>query len=349
MVRFGVICPSEIAYRRFMPALASIPGCSFTGIGVNSFEERFGIDEGTADEKQKEIMKKEREKVGEFLHMYGGCLFQSYEEVVSSPLVDAVYIPLPPALHYYWAARALENGKHVLVEKPAVLSKEDADRLVGLAASKGEALHENYMFAFHAQLDAIKEYLDSGTIGEIRLMRIAFGFPLRAADDFRYNRQLGGGALIDCGGYTVKYASMLLGDSARLVQAVKNSIPGYEVDMYGSGVMVNDRGVTAHIAYGMDNDYRCELEVWGSRGTLYTDRILTAPSGFVPHIKLRFNGHEENLELPADDTFLKSIKYFMECIETVDKREEAYSGILKQAGYMEDFNRLAGVSLPEQE
>ena len=349
MVGVAVICPSEIAYRRFMPALTSVPECSFVGIGVNSFEERFGTDEQVANRKQKDIMKKEQEKAGEFLRVYGGRLFQSYEEVVSSPIVDAVYIPLPPALHYHWAVKALERGKHVLVEKPAVLKKDDAARLVALAASKEKALHENYMFAFHAQLDAIKEYLDSGLIGEIRLVRIAFGFPLRAADDFRYSKQLGGGALIDCGGYTIKYASMLLGDSMKIVQATKNGVPGYEVDMYGSGVVVNDRGLTAHIAYGMDNDYRCELEVWGSRGTLYTDRVLTAPAGYVPHLKLRFNGREENLELPADDTFKKSITYFIECIETKDKREDAYTGILKQAGYIEDFNRLAGATVIGQE
>lgn len=341
MVRLGVICPSEIAYRRFMPALSGIPEYSFAGIGINSFEERFHTKEADADEAQKNVIRMERDKAKEFLRLYGGRLFNSYEDVITSKLIDAVYIPLPPALHYFWARKALENGKHVLVEKPAVLHKEDAVSLTALASSKGLALHENYMFVFHSQIEAINEYLRSGKLGEIRLIRIAFGFPMRASGDFRYNRELGGGALIDCGGYTIKYASLLLGNSARIVQAVKNGLQGFEVDMYGSGVMVNDSGMTAHIAFGMDNDYRCELEVWGSNGTLYTNRVLTAPTGFIPQMQIRVNGKEETLALPADDAFKKSLLHFFACINDETVREKTYREIGKQAGYIDEFDRLA--------
>ena len=349
MVRLGVICPSEIAYRRFMPALSSIPEYSFAGIGVNSFKERFPMEEKDADEAQRNVIRMERQKAEEFIRLYGGHMFNSYEEVVTSELIDAVYIPLPPALHYFWAWKALENGKHVLVEKPAVLHKEDAVSLTALAGLNGLALHENYMFVFHSQLEAINEYIRSRKLGEIRLIRIAFGFPMRASGDFRYNRELGGGALIDCGGYTIKYASMLLGDSARIVQAVKNGLQGFEVDMYGSGVMVNDSGMTAHVAFGMDNDYRCELEVWGSKGTLYTNRVLTAPAGFIPQMQIRFNGKEETLELPADDAFRKSLLHFLECMNDETVREKTYGAIGRQAGYIDEFNRLSETKLTGQE
>lgn len=341
MVRLGIICPSEIAYRRFMPALSGIPEYSFKGIGVNSYMERFHTEEKDADEERRHVIQREREKAEGFVSMYGGRIFGSYEEVVTSPEIDAVYIPLPPALHYSWARRALENGKHVMVEKPAVLCKDDAMSLTELAASRGLALHENYMFVFHSQLEAIDEYLKSGELGEVRLIRIAFGFPMRAAGDFRYDRKLGGGALIDCGGYVIKYAAMLLGGSARIVQAVKNGIDGFEVDMYGSCVMVNENGMTAHLAFGMDNDYRCELEMWCSKGTLYTNRVLTAPAGFIPRMRIRVNGEEKELELPSDDAFRKSLLHFLKCMEDRDERERTYRGIEMQAGYIDGFNGIA--------
>ncbi len=342
MIRMGVLCPSEIAYRRFMPALSAVGECCFAGIGVSSPEERFLIAEEALDAGQREVLRGDRERAEAFVRQYGGKVFGSYGEVVDAPEIDAVYIPLPPALHFAWAKRALENGKHVLVEKPATLTGDCARQLTAAAEAGGLALHENYMFAFHDQLRAIREYIDSGRLGDVRLYRVAFGFPLRARNDFRYDRALGGGALIDCGGYTIKYASMLLGESARLVQAVQNGLDGFEVDMYGSAVMINDRGLTAHLAFGMDNDYKCELEVWGSRGTLRTDRVLTAPAGYVPRMTVRFNGAEEVVELPADDAFQKSLRYFLKCIGDDRTRREAYGQIERQAAYIDDFCRLSG-------
>ncbi len=344
MIRLGVICPSEIAFRRFMPALAGLREFRFVGVGVSSPMERFHGPAADLTERQKEVLAEDMAKAEAFVRQYGGKVFGSYAEIVDSPDIDAIYIPLPPALHYMWAMRAMEKGKHVLAEKPAVLTGDDAGRLIEKAGKNHLALHENYMFVFHNQLAAIHDYIESGRLGEVRLYRIAFGFPMRAKNDFRYDPALGGGALIDCGGYTVRYASMLLGDTARLVQAARNRIDGFDVDMYGSAVMMNDRGVTAHLAFGMDNDYKCELEVWGSRGTLRTNRVLTAPAGYVPQMSVSFNGTEEKIELPADDAFRKSLEYFLRCIGDENVREEAYGRIQRQADYIDEFCRLSGTA-----
>ena len=121
------------------------------------------------------------------------------------------------------------------------------------------------MFAFHNQLKEIAQIIERGEIGDVRLYRISFGFPQRAVNDFRYNKELGGGALIDAGGYTIKYAAMLLGETAHITAAQMNYTDEFEVDIYGSATLVNQDGATAQIAFGMDNSYKCELEVWGSK------------------------------------------------------------------------------------
>ena len=339
-MRIGILCPSEIAYRRFLPALKQIDDVIFAGVGVNSPYERYG-DTLPGKEETAQMLERGKIKAGQMISGYGGRLFDSYESVVSAPDIDAVYIPLPPALHYKWAKRALECGKHVLVEKPSTISCADSKSLVGIASERELALHENYMFIFHDQLDAIEEVVNSGEIGDVRLYRISFGFPRRSADDFRYNRSLGGGALLDAGGYTLKYAARLLGDTAEFKYAVLDHTDDPEVDIYGSAALVNEAGVTAQIAFGMDNDYRCELEVWGSKGTLRAGRVFTAPAGFVPTMTIKKNTSVWEQPLPADDAFRKSIEYFVRCMTDKETREESYRAILKQARLMGRFHEMA--------
>lgn len=323
-----------------MPALQNIHEFDFVGIGVCTPEERFG---NTLPEQSivDSIMEAEHEKAKAFINQYGGKLFEGYKNIVASDEIDAIYIPLPPALHYRWAKIALESGKHVLVEKPSTISGSQTLELAELALKKGLGFHENYMFAFHQQIADINQLISDGEIGDVRLYRIAFGFPRRAANDFRYNKALGGGALIDAGGYTIKYATMLLGESARLRYAQMNYLEEFEVDIFGSAALVNDSGMTAQIAFGMDNNYKCELEAWGSKGFLTTGRVLTAPDGFTPTVTIRKGNNEEVRNLSADDAFGKSIHKFIDCIKEPSIREQNCRQIVRQAQLIDDFYRLA--------
>ena len=195
----------------------------------------------------------------------------------------------------------------MLIEKPSTTTLADSERLVREARERGLALHENYMFQYHAQLEDIAGLLDEGVVGDVRLYRADFGFPLRAANDFRYLRELGGGALLDAGGYVIKLATLLLGPTARVEAAELRSLPGYEVDMVGSVTLVNDEGLVFQGGFGMDCGYRCRMEVWGSTGTLTTDRVFTAPTGFVPHALVQTNAGVSDIEMRADAHFEKSI------------------------------------------
>lgn len=340
-MNIGIICPSEIAIRRFMPALQKCDNFTFVGLGVFSKEERFG-SENVDDEMFRDALRVEKEKAQVFINQYGGRVFDSYTDIVSSSDIDAIYIPLPPALHFKWAKKALENGKHVLVEKPSTTSYADTRELVRIASEHGVALHENYMFTFHNQLDAIEDIIREGEIGDIRLYRISFGFPRRAANDFRYNKALGGGALIDAGGYTIRYATRLLGSTAEIKYAQSNYLDDFEVDMYGSAALVNEDGITAQVAFGMDNNYKCELEAWGNKGCLTTGRVLTAPAGLTPTATIRKGNDERVIELPSDDAFLKSINHFIDCINDEGIRTERYRIIMKQAELVDQFKKLAG-------
>lgn len=323
-IRIGIICPSEIAFRRFMPAVKQCNNFEYAGVAVANAEEW----NGTLTDK---IRKSELEKAQNFADNYGGKIFESYMQLIESNDIDAIYLPLPPALHYKWGKLVLEGGKHLFLEKPSTTCADDTKKLIEAAKFKKLALHENYMFQYHSQIEYIQKMIEDGKVGDLRLIRIAFGFPKRSANDFRYNKKLGGGALLDCGGYTIKLASMFLGESSKIVTSHLNYTDEFNVDIYGSATMVNDDGLTAQLAFGMDNSYKCDLEVWGSKGTIFANRILTAPAGFEPVIEYK-SGNEpiEKIKLDADDTFKKSIKFFGKCIENTDARIENYKAIIHQ-------------------
>jgi len=342
MIKIGIICPSEIAFRRFLPALQKANDeIQFAGIAIASPEEWFGDISKVSETAIQEQQEREHSKAQGFIDNYGGKIYDSYHAICETPEINALYTPLPPALHFKWAKLALENGKHVFVEKPSTTCLADTEELVRLADEKGLALHENYMFVFHDQLKALDKVVKDGEIGKVRLYRISFGFPMRAKNDFRYNKTLGGGALLDAGGYCMKYASYLLGDTAHLTTAQANHLEGFEVDMYGSATMVNDAGQVAQIAFGMDNDYKCEIEIWGSQGTIVSNRILTAPAGFIPTYVIKKNQDFETHELPADDAFYKSILRFIDCVENGNIRKENYQLLLIQETLVERFKNLS--------
>jgi len=332
-LKIGILCPSEIAFRRFLPALQK---CSdlfeYAGVAVADKSEWFG------DTPDDDVWFAEKEKATRFREIYGGEIFSGYKALIADD-VACVYIPTPPALHYKWAKVALEAGKHVFVEKPCTTDFADTRTLLNMAKAKSLAVHENYMFQYHSQIEAIKSAIDIGTIGDVRLLRMDFGFPFRGANDFRYGKVLGGGALLDCGGYTVKLASMLLGNNPRIAQMSLTGKEGFDVDIFGNATMVDDNGLTAQISFGMDNSYRCSLDIWGSKGSIYTNRIFTAHDGFEPTLQITTPDGTTEKKLPADNTFKKSIEFFFECINSDLCREKNHGNILRQAGLVETFKQ----------
>lgn len=340
MIRIGIVSPAEIAYRRFMPALKKVEGFEYVGVAIYSSTERFGKTQNLSEEEMAVLAREER-KGSDFIQKYGGKLYHSYAQLIESDEIDAVYIPLPPALHDTYACMALEQGKHVLIEKPASVSLQRTEHMAAIARERGLALHENYMFVYHNQIQKLREIVESGRVGKVRLYSLKFGFPKRADSDFRYSGRMGGGSLLDAGGYTIKLAGMLLGESARVICAVLNRENAYDVDLYGSATLVNDQNVTAQAAFGMDNDYKCEMEVWGSLGSIRTERIFTAPPDFQTTAKLRLGNQEEFIELVKDDAFFKSIETFRHCIEDDVVRQNAYKEITWQAGLIAQVMNLS--------
>ncbi len=309
-IRIGILGAADIAYRRFLPALSKADNFIFAGVAVAS-------ESG-------------RERARRIVNDFGGHIYIGYENILRMPDIDAVYIPLPPSLHYTWAYKALAMGKHVLSEKPCTVSPEDTAALTRLAEEKQLVIIENYAFTMHRQIGKIKELIASGEIGELRLIRSAFGFPYRCADDFRYHKELGGGALLDCGGYVIKIAQLFLEGDIRVLTSALHETGMHDVDLYGSAVLADQNQTEAQLAFGMDNAYKCELEVWGSKACISAPRVFTPPAELETQIIVR-GQTEKSIKVEPDDQFLHLIEYFGACMADREKQRRVREGIVTQA------------------
>ena len=330
-IRIGVLSPSEIATRRFLPALPD--EVEFIGIAVASKDEWFG---DISEDSFNKINQSELTKAEIIQQKHGGKIYNCYTSLLSSGDIDAIYIPLPPALHYFWGKKALNYGLHVLLEKPLTVSFEDTKELVAIAREKNLLIYENFAFEFHKQIDRIKEIMHSDLLGEIRQIRASFGFPYRGANDFRYKKILGGGAVNDCGGYPIKLATILLGNDVQVKYSQLYSSRNHDVDTYGFAVIENKNGPPAIVSFGMDNAYTCELEIWGNKNKLLAPRVFTPPVDFQS--KLIISGEKgQEIIIDKDDYFKNSIKRFVDYINK--DKSTIYQEILLQDELMEQIRR----------
>lgn len=193
--------------------------------------------------------------------------FGSYDDMLASDQVDAVYIGLPNDLHAEWSIRAMQAGKHVLCEKPFALNVAEVDRMIAASHSTGMVLAEAFMYRHHPQTLEVKRLVDGGAIGGVRFVRGTFSFPLSRPDDVRLRPEWGGGCLWDVGCYPLSFARFLLG--AEPVEVFGSAVRGPTgIDETFAGQLVFPAGILVQIDAGFRSPVRAELEVAGTTGVL---------------------------------------------------------------------------------
>jgi xylose dehydrogenase (NAD/NADP) len=234
----------------------------------------------------------------------------SYDALLADPDVDAVYISLPNSLHVEWSVRALEAGKHVLCEKPLTRRPEEAERAFDVAERTGRLLTEAFMYRHNPQTKRLKELVEDGAIGELRLVRAAFSFPLTELANVRLRADLDGGSLMDVGCYCVSASRLLAGEPERVeaVQVLARS----DVDVRLAGTMLHAGGVVSHFDSALDLPNRSELEAIGSDGTL----VVSDPWHVrAPGLELRREDSVERIEIERADSYQLELENLADAIE----------------------------------
>ena len=306
MIRVGILGNANIARRSLIPAFTAHPAFEVMGVASRS---------------------------GDI----------SYADLLARKDVDLIYCPLPTGLHYEWVKRALEAGKHVLCEKSLACTYAEVQDLVDTARRNWRFLMESFQFRFHAQNLYVKELLARKAIGEIRQMTVRFGIPPfpEGAKNIRYSKELGGGALLDNGAYTVKCTTYLFGrENVRVLAAVhggETSLLG-NVDLTGA-MMLTVGGIPVQTAYGFDHFYQNGYEIWGKDGRISTVRAFTAREDFAAPVILETRAGKE-VKAFCDDHFARLLDYLAKMIPLGNYEEECEE-CLTQAKLLEDVHDCA--------
>jgi predicted dehydrogenase len=136
--------------------------------------------------------------------------YGSYADLLSDPDIDVIYNPLPNSLHAEWTVKALEAGKHVLCEKPLALSVEEVDAMSTAAEKHGKIVTEALMYRSHAQTLKVREIVQGGKLGQVKMVRGTFTFSGVAPGNYRLDPAMGGGALWDVGVYPLSFTRFVL-------------------------------------------------------------------------------------------------------------------------------------------
>lgn len=317
-IRIGIMGCANIAVRSIMPELAVHPLFELAAVASRTAEKALPV-----------------------ATRYG-CRLCTYAELVEDPSIDAVYIPLPTGLHYEWVMKALEERKHVLCEKSLACSLDDVRKIVEFARLQKCLVMENFQFRFHSQLAFVKELLASNRIGEVRCFRASFGFPPFADGlaNIRYQKALGGGALLDAGAYTLKASSLFLGPDISVKASHLSYSQDLGVDLQGSAYLLRTDGLCSEVAFGFDHYYQCGYEIWGSQGKITTKRAFTAPPGFEPDIVLETQGKQEVIKAKADNHFSNMLTYFGTLLASGDYEKE-YQECMCQARLIQEVRDRA--------
>lgn len=281
------------------------------------------------------------EKAQEFAKAFDCEAVEGYQNLLNRDDIDAVYMPLPTGLHHEWIMKTLEAGKHVLAEKSIAADYKSAKAMVDLAGKNNLVLMEDFMFQYHSQHQFVFDLIKKEEIGDIRVVRANFGFPPLPKDNFRYDDNIGGGALLDAAGYTVRAVQFILGDDYKVKAANLHPDPETGTNIYGGAFMENGSGVSGQIAFGFDHFYQSNYEIWGSQGKITVHWAFTPKPGLSPSVTLEKQGEKHTWQLKPDNHFVGSLKEFHKTISE-NNHEKHYHQVLAQSKALDDIRRLSG-------
>lgn len=296
MIRYAVVGAGWISQEAFMPAVAATDNSRMQA-----------IVSGSADAAR---------QLAEFHAVPEVLTYASYDALIASDRIDAVYIALPNDLHADYALRALKAGKHVMVEKPLATTLAESQAMVDAAAASGAFLMTAYRLhnepATHAMLGAVR----SGAIGDAVYFAATFGFQTRLGNH-RLKAGHWGGALPDVGIYCLNAARHVFAAEPLAVQAMASrpaDDPRFaEIDASLAVTLKFPGDRLAQFFCSFGSALSESLRIVGSEGELILDPAFRFESTL--RMTLRRNGEETRQSFPHVDHFAGQIAYFSDCIQ----------------------------------
>lgn len=294
------------------------------------------------------IAARDPERARQFAAKHGiSTVHDTYQELLSDPHIDAVYNPLPNALHAPWTLKALAAGKHVLCEKPFTSNAVEAREVAAATAHSGLVVMEAFHYRYHPLAARMREICDSGELGAIRSISVSMCFPLPKFSDIRYNYALGGGALMDAGCYALN-CLRLLGDGTPEVVAARAKLRSQDVDRAMTAELRFPDGATGRITASMWSSKVIDISarVVGERGELKVLNFL-APQ-FYHRLTLKTPDVSRHERVRGEHTYTYQLRAFTDAVLNGGPVLTSAEDAVITMSLIDDVYRAAGMRLRGQ-
>jgi len=237
-------------------------------------------------------------------------VYDTYEEVISDPEIDAIYNPLPNSHHCAWTIAALRAGKHVLCEKPLASNAAEAEQMATVARETGCFLGEAFHYRYHPFAARIREIIGSGMLGRLRHLEGNFSVPVVSENNIRFDWSLAGGCTMDMGCYPLHMMREFSGRTPRVVGANAKTGPA-NIDVSMEVELDLGESVTARVTCSMAPD--CQLgATFVARGELGE---LAAINPVAPHIgnqiTIETRTQKKTESIAGDTTYTCQLRAFI--------------------------------------
>jgi predicted dehydrogenase len=265
--------------------------------------------------------------------------FGSYEALLESSDIDAVYIALPPALHFEWARRAIEAGKHVLCEKPLAENANLAQELTLFAKRHGRVLVEGMHVRYVDRLRRQRELVAGGELGRLLRIESCLRTPYMrmAKDDFRLRFELGGGAALDLGCYAVSFLRYVAGEEPEVL-SVRHKCSSPQIDRWMRALLRFPSGAEGVVEFGFRGFYVPRSGV-----------VVTCENGWIKwdgedlvHAK---DGNEIRESFPAKSTFQLQLEEFVKSVSGEESNAPPPDDAVLTARVVDAMYEKAGLRL----
>ena len=266
-----------------------------------------------------------------------GAFFTDYDTALEQSSAELVYISLPNAAHEQWALKALACGKHVVVDKPAMMTLDSARKCLDLAKQKSLLLAEATVFAYHPHIAALQQFVaDNGPHTQLDAL---FVIPPLPAENFRNSVAMGGGCVLDMGPYAAGLARLFGDEVDQLHVASADPVPGGTIDT-GFSILAkfaNGLRYTGHFSF--ESEYQNRLTVVAAGGSVVVDRLFSPAADMALVWRARIaNQPREIIQPPADmfQIFLKEAlqairQQSFESFATALRRDAEFRALMQDA------------------
>ena len=291
-VRWGILSTAKIGREKVIPAMKQSEFCEVIAIASPNKERLMEVATRLAIPKT----------------------YDTYDELLTDPEIDAVYIPLPNHLHVPWTLKAIEANKHVLCEKPIGLSSAEAIQLLEASKKKPHLkVMEAFMYRFHPQWIKTKKLVNEGKIGELKTVHSFFSYYNTDPNNIRNRKDAGGGGMMDIGCYCISFARFLFAKEPERVSGIVEYDPISKVDRLASAILDFTTGTSTFTCSTQLMPYQ-RVNILGTDGRIEIEIPVNTPPDKKTRIWLHTKSGIEEITFDAVDQYRLQADEFSKAI-----------------------------------